>query len=99
VVEQHSARLARCLIFQDLAAEWIGRVLVDPGDVQRSAIGDRGMSVCAREKNRISGRDFVEIFARRKPRWFPESFDPAAPRDPFTALSLRHVRSNLCEET
>src|SRR5947199_9507395 len=57
------------------------------------------MTIGAREKNRISGRDFVEIFSRRELRRFPESFDPAAPGDPFTALSLGDARFNLCEET
>ena len=57
------------------------------------------MTIGAREKNWIVQRDFVEVFSRRELRRFPESFDPAAPGDPFAALSLGDARFNLCEET
>src|SRR6266404_8341242 len=56
------------------------------------------MTIGAREKNRIVLRDFVELRARRKLRWFPKCFDPAAARDPFATFGLRNALLNPGEK-
>ena len=59
IVEQHPVRFAGCFVFQDFAAERIRRVLVDLRDPQRSTVRNRSVTVRAREKNRVFGRDLV----------------------------------------
>jgi len=56
------------------------------------------VTVCAREKNRVFGRDLVEIGTGGKLWRFPESLDPAAPGDPFAALSLSDALLNFREK-
>src|SRR6266404_8828585 len=53
------------------------------------------MAIGAREINRVIRRDFVEILSARKLRRLPESFDPAAARDPFTAFGLYDALSHF----
>ena len=64
-------------------------MVVDLGDFERGGIHNGGVTVRARQKNRIIRRDFIQIISRRKLRRFPKRFDPAAAGAPFAPLGLR----------
>ena len=49
------------------------------------------MTVSPIQEDGIIWRNFVEIPARRKHRWSPESFNPAASGNPFAGLFLHHT--------
>src|SRR5689334_18781376 len=59
------------------------------------------MTIRPSEKDRLVGRDFVQILASRELRRFPKGFDPAATGDPFAGLgfgdALFHPRQEIVE--
>src|SRR5204862_5886337 len=87
-IERHPGRFAGLFVAQNFAAKRTLCFLVDLRDPQRGAVGDRGMSIGASEKNRIIRRDFVEIGASRKLRRIPERLDPTAAGYPFSAFGF-----------
>src|SRR2546421_12722867 len=89
VIEQYPVGLARSFNAQNFAAERTWRVWLDLRDAQGGAVCDRGVAIGAREKDRIVGRDLVEVGASGELRWLPERLDPAAAGDPFSALRFR----------
>src|SRR3989442_1353273 len=56
------------------------------------------MAVRAVEENRIARGDLVEVPAGGKHWGLPESFDPAAARDPFARTLLTNTFLNFCQK-
>src|SRR5687767_15997652 len=52
-VNQHSVWFAGLFVFGDFSAEWVGSVLIDAGEFQRSTIRDSTVTVGASENHRI----------------------------------------------
>src|ERR1700682_645982 len=101
MIQKHSERFSAFLVLQNLTAARIRRVFIDTGDLQRRAVNDHAMTIGARKKNRIVRRYFVQVQARRKNLWFPESLDPTPARDPLAGRrlpdALFHFREKILE--
>src|SRR5437764_620774 len=96
MIQQHPVHFA--VRFQNLSAEWVWRVIVDLGDLQRGGIYSGGVTVGAREINRIVWRDLVQVLSGWKLRRFPKGLDPAAAGNPFTAFGFYDALLHLREE-